>query len=113
MSVKKEIKNGCLIFYFEDNLDIFNAEKIKHYLKETIENSASAKVIFNFDMLDELDSIGISVFVKINNMMKGVAEIRLCCVKNNVERAMRYTHLDDFFNIDETEEDSILKLTGK
>jgi len=110
MDIKYEVKDGYAVFYFEKYIDIFNSEKIKYYLMGTIEKNNHTKVIFNFEKLEELDSIGIAMLIKVFGALRDKVQIRFCNIHNNVEKSLKYSYLQNFFNIDDTEDASMQKL---
>ena len=110
MEITHEQKQGCSIYYFKEKIDIFNSERIKKYLMETIEKENTDKVIFNFKDLSELDSLGIAVLIKTIGKFNEKVNFRFCEAGERVIKALSYTQINSFFIFDKTEADSIVEL---
>ena len=110
MEVTHELKEGCSVYYFNKKIDIFNSERIKKYLSETIKEENNKKIIFNFKDLSDIDSIGIAVLIKIIGKSNEETKVRFCEVGDRVAKALSYTQINSFFVFDKTELESIEQL---
>lgn len=83
----------------EGELDVYYASKLIATIKENVEKKP-AKICFDCDKLDYVDSMGLGAFVKVNALCKEYGGIRLVGVKPKIFKLFEITHLNTLFDIE-------------
>jgi len=109
MEIEHKTKEGCEVFYLTGNIEIYSTEDLRTEILEAIEKNNYDKVVINLEGVDFIDSSGLGLLMNLQFKLKDIAKFRFCSVKENIKVAIEYTNLISFFQIDDTEEESIKK----
>lgn len=103
--------HNIAIFYLEEDIDIFVADKMRTMILNFLQEKNIEKVILNCKDVSYVDSSGMGLFLKIRQKMKNPDYLRFCEMIDSIAEIFSMTNLIDLFHIDKTEDESIAHLT--
>ena len=106
-AVNKVEKDGAVVYYLEQDIEVFRAEAMRDFLLRDIYENGYQNIVFNFNDVRFVDSTGIGLFVNLQFSLKNGVSFRFCHMRNNIQNVFEYTNLLSYFTIDATEEDSL------
>ena len=109
MEVEFKERDGCVIFYLDGPVELYQVETIYNSIVESIKKNGFNNVILNFEKVSFLDSSGIGFLIKLKDFLKD-KKLRFCNMKENLIKVFEFAHLLKFFKIDSSEEKSILNI---
>jgi anti-anti-sigma factor len=110
MDVRYNIKDGCVIFYIDSNIELFIADDLKHNILKVIQDTSLNKIVLNLDSVEFMDSMGIAMLLQVKHLSNPKVEIRICNAHASIQRLLEVTNLYKLIPSDVNEEMSIKKL---
>jgi len=94
-----------------DKIVAFNADTIKKELN-AIFNTPGTNLILNLQNVAFIDSTGFGVFLSVYKTATGNAgSMKICCIKPDVMKLFRLLHLDNVFELYDTQEECLNSYT--
>ncbi len=109
-------EDDALLAYFQDVriVDESRIESLGHDLMNLISAATHDKLVLNFQNVAFMSSAMIGKLILFGKKCKtsGVT-LRVCGINNNIKQVFDLMHLDKVFDIDETEDESLAKMSKK
>ena len=112
--VKIEKKGDVTVISFENlsKLNILVAQDVKEELKPHI-NQPNARLLLSLDGVDYVDSSGFGVLLSVlRSAKKNKSKFRMCNISPEIMELIRLLKLDSIFEIDNSLEESLEKLSS-
>jgi len=92
---------------------MYCATQAKDFILNEVKRKHLDKIIVNLRDVDYLDSSGVGSLVNVYATIQESSKMRICEVQKQVYSVMKLTGLLGFFQIDDSEEESVLtRVTG-
>jgi len=99
VSIEFDAAQNAWIVKLDGELDVYNVAKMTEGVQQKL-NEKLAKVIFDCDKLDYIDSTGLGALVKIFKMVKDYGGVKLSKLKKHLSKVIYITELDKLFEIE-------------
>ena len=110
MEIITRDEGSVAIMTISGEIDLYNAAEVKEAIQKFVDEK-KYKVIVNMGGVSYVDSSGIgSLISSFSNLKKFQGSLRICNVAGSVRKVFELTRLTSFFDIDDTEEDSLAAL---
>lgn len=107
MKIDSKEENDVVIFAIQGQIDLYHAPELKEKIQEAIERGKN-KVIINLEGVSYIDSSGIGALISSHSISKKQqGTFRICHVSGSVRKVFELTKLTTFFNVDDTQADSL------
>ena len=107
MKIDSKEENGVVIFSIEGQIDLYHAPELKDKIQATIDEGKN-KIIINLEGVSYIDSSGIGGLISSYSISKKQqGAFRICHVSGSVRKVFELTKLTSFFNVDDTQADSL------
>ena len=112
MEIETREDDQISILSISGEIDLYNAPKLKDKI-QSLADAKCYKIIINLDKVSYVDSSGIGALISsFSNLKKFGGSLRICHVAGSVRKVFELTKLTYFFDIDNTEEESLSALKG-
>ena len=110
MEIETKEQEGVVVLSISGEIDLYNAPELKEAIQVLVEQKKN-KIVVNLDRVSYVDSSGIgSLISSFSNLKKQEGSLRICNVVGSVRKVFELTKLTTFFDIDDTEADSVAAL---
>ncbi len=110
MELNQREEGAVTIIAVGGEVDLYNAPELKEKIQQLVEEK-KLKVVINLDRVSYVDSSGIGALISsFSNLKKHDGKMRICHVTGSVRKVFELTKLTTFFDIDGTEQDSIVAI---
>lgn len=110
MEIEKKEDGDISILGVSGEIDLYNAPILKEAIQALIDEKRY-KVVINLDRVSYVDSSGIGALISsFSNLKKFQGSLRICNVAGSVRKVFELTKLTYFFDMDNTEEESLATL---
>jgi anti-anti-sigma factor len=99
------------VFRLLDRIGMFEAQRLRRAVHELVRDHRLAGLVFSFNGVPYIDSSGVGVFVHLHYQIGRSVPIRMCEIPDTVRDVLVYTNLISTFSIDESESESLRRLT--
>ena len=107
MEIETKEQDGIVVLSINGEIDLYNAPELKEAVQKLSEQNKN-KIIVNLDRVSYVDSSGIGALISsFSNLKKQGGSLRICNVAGSVRKVFELTKLTSFFEIDNTEADSL------
>jgi anti-sigma B factor antagonist len=107
MGMKAEEKNGLVVCYVEDEIDINTAPDLKKHFEKVLSKKAP-KMVINFSKVTYVDSSGLATLVEILKLMRSYGgKMRLSNLSPKIKSLFEITKLEKLFDIASDEAQAI------
>ena len=104
---------ACTVITFKENIQVYNAMKIRNEIVQVITENNLTKIIFNFNEIQFVDSSGIGLFINLNATYQDNVKFRFCHLNKDILQVFEFTQINTIFAIDNDLETSVKLIKGQ